>query len=76
MSAIESVKQTLVAIANLTDDMDVREMVDFCIDNIDGIRKEQDRDTRHACASAVNRIALDHETIMKAHSTIMNTKAI
>jgi len=40
------------------------------------LMEEQDMLTRQACAAAVNRIALDHKTIMKAHSTIMNTKAI
>jgi len=38
--------------------------------------KEQDRDTRHACAEAVNRIALDHNTISQAHNAVMNTKAV
>ena len=38
--------------------------------------KEQDRDTRHACAEAVNRIAGDNKTITYAHGVVMNTKAL
>lgn len=38
--------------------------------------KEQDRDTRHACAEAVNRMALDNNVISQAHNTVMRTKAL
>jgi len=38
--------------------------------------KEQDRDTRHACAEAVNSIALDDNAISAAHNAVMNTKAV
>ncbi|MCK5609995.1 hypothetical protein KAR91_49435 [Candidatus Pacearchaeota archaeon] len=36
--------------------------------------KEQDRDTRHACAEKVNELAMDNKTITYAHNVIMNTK--
>lgn len=38
--------------------------------------KEQDRDTRHACAEKVNELAINHKTITYAHNAIMNTKAL
>ena len=38
--------------------------------------KEQDRDTRHACADAVNRIALDDKAISAAHNACMNVTAV
>lgn len=43
---------------------------------IDMALKEQDRDTRHACAEAVNRIAGDDKTITYAYGVIMNTTAV
>lgn len=38
--------------------------------------KEQDRDTRHACAEAVNRVALDNKVASACHSAVMNTHAV
>jgi hypothetical protein len=87
MSADESVKNTLTAIANLTDNEFILEMVDFCIDNVDGIKKEQDRDTRHACAEAVQALEIDNRSSGHmingfihckglAHKTCINTRAL
>lgn len=50
--------------------------VDFLERQLEVLLKEQDRDTRHACAEAVNRMALDHAAITQAHNTVMNTKAV
>ena len=36
--------------------------------------KEQDRDTRHACANAINKIAADHATITYACNVVMNSE--
>ena len=41
MSTIECVKQTLVAITNLTDNKYIIEMAEFCIEHVDGINKER-----------------------------------
>jgi len=36
---------------------------------------EQDKITRHRCAEAVNRLALDHKTILASHNAVMNATA-
>ena len=38
--------------------------------------KEQDRDTRHACAVAVNSMEGDFKLISQAYNIIMNTKVV
>ena len=36
---------------------------------------EQDKITRHRCAEEVNKLALDHKTIVASHSAVMNATA-
>jgi hypothetical protein len=43
---------------------------------INSALEEQDRITRHNCAMAVDRLALDHYTIMTARDTVIGTKSI
>jgi hypothetical protein len=73
MTAEEKAKQWLTASAYSFDD----EM----INNLAILLKQQDRDTRHACAEAVialPTIPMTESLINKdaAHNTIMNTRAI
>ena len=46
------------------------------IESLTMLLKEQDRDTRHACAEAVNSIALDTFASTAAHDACMNVKAV
>jgi hypothetical protein len=43
---------------------------------INSALEEQDRMTRHNCALAVDRLALDHYTIMTARDKVIETKSI
>ena len=80
MRTHNSVKQTLTEIFSLTDDEKIIEMVLYCLEHIDSIRDEQDRDTRHKCAEAVTKLQVDKFDdlidIDAAHRACMNAKAI
>jgi hypothetical protein len=48
----------------------------FVSEHIMRLLKEQDRDTRHACAVAVNGMEGDFKLISQAYNIIMNTKVV
>jgi hypothetical protein len=40
------------------------------------VRREQDKITRHACASKINELAMDDATITRCHDICINIKAV